>query len=188
MEDPTRVDLSVDPLTQRLAGGTHYDVNFDVPYMSHVTGNLWQGGCANGLILPTNIEHVVSLYPWETYTIRHDLKSMLRVVMYDSTEQAFGQVEAIARWVAACIDDGPTLVHCQAGLNRSGLIAAVALVAKGMHAPEAIALLREQRANPDGTSAVLCNPAFEQHVLGLRPYLGFVADEYAAFVAQREAA
>jgi protein-tyrosine phosphatase len=184
MEDPTKIKLTLDPFKQRLAGGTHYDVDFDVPYMSHVTGNLWQGGCANGLVLPTNIEHVVSLYPWERYTVGHQLKSMLSVVMYDSVDQAFGQVEAIARWVASCMEDGPTLVHCQAGLNRSGLVAAVTLVLKGMHAPDALDLLRAQRANPDGTSAVLCNPAFEKHVLTLEPYLG---DVCAAFVAEQAA-
>lgn len=178
--DPTRLELANDPLTQRLAGPTHYGVDFDVPYLSHVTGNLWQGGCANGLILPEQIEHVVSLYPWETYTVTHQVKSMLSLIMYDSTDQAFGQVESIARWVAARMEDGPTLVHCQAGLNRSGLVAAVALIVTGMDPADAIALLRAQRANPDGTSAVLCNPAFEAHIRTLFPYLAYAGYTKAA--------
>mgnify|MGYP001561544085 FL=1 len=55
---------------------------------------------------------------------------------------------------------GPTLVHCQAGLNRSGLVAANALRLRGMPASEAIALLRRQRS-----PAVLCNSAFEEWLL-----------------------
>jgi protein-tyrosine phosphatase len=57
-------------------------------------------------------------------------------------------------------DLGPTLVHCQAGLNRSGLICALALVADGCAPADAITLLRERRC-----SAVLCNEAFERYVL-----------------------
>lgn len=54
---------------------------------------------------------------------------------------------------------GPTLVHCQAGLNRSGLVTALALILDGMTPGEAIALLREKRC-----AAVLCNAAFDGFV------------------------
>jgi protein-tyrosine phosphatase len=164
--DPTRLDINIDPRHQRLAGGTHFGATFDVPYISNACGNLWQGGCATGLVLPEEIVHVVSLYPWERYTVRHQLRSQLSVVMYDSVEQGFAQVEAIARWVSACMNDGPTLVHCQAGLNRSGLVSAVTLVLRGSTPDEAIRMLRDRRS-----PAVLCNPAFEQHIRTLRPYL-----------------
>lgn len=76
--------------------------------------------------------------------------------MYDSSDQGFAQVDAIAAWVNVCRKDGPTLVHCQAGLNRSGLVAARALTLDGMNAADAIALLREKRS-----PAVLCNRSFE---------------------------
>jgi protein-tyrosine phosphatase len=53
------------------------------------------------------------------------------------------------------------LVHCQAGLNRSNLIAALALMRlTGCDAAAAIALLREKRS-----PLVLCNEAFEQYLL-----------------------
>jgi len=55
---------------------------------------------------------------------------------------------------------GVTLVHCQAGINRSGLVTALALVEEGMKAVDAIALLRAKRS-----PAVLCNRAFEQWLL-----------------------
>ena len=155
--DPTRIDIDFDPREQRMRGRAyHGNTPFDVPYISQITDDLWTGGCTDGLVLPPEIAHVVSLYPWEAYTIKHELRSLLSVRMYDSEDQGFEQVNAIAAWVNVCRRDGPTLVHCQAGLNRSGLVAARALTLDGMSGSEAISLLREKRS-----PAVLCNRAFE---------------------------
>jgi protein-tyrosine phosphatase len=52
-------------------------------------------------------------------------------------------------------------VHCQAGLNRSGLVTALALILNGMSPERAIGLLRQKR-----TPLVLCNGAFEAWLLG----------------------
>lgn len=134
----------------------HGNTPFSVPFVSEITDDLWTGGCANGLILPLEIEHIVSLYPWEAYRITHEVKSFLAVRLYDSLDQAMGQVDDIAKWVNSCRADGLTLVHCQAGLNRSGLVAARTLMLDGMSADAAITLLREKRS-----PAVLCNAGFE---------------------------
>lgn len=161
--DPTRISLSTDPREQRMSGvAFHGNTPFDVPYVSEIADNLWQGGCATGLVLPAEIAHVVSLYPWEQYTALHDLRSALSVRMYDSADQGYAQVDAIAAWVNISRADGPTLVHCQAGLNRSSLVTARALMLDGMTARDAIALLRERRS-----PACLCNGAFETHLLSL---------------------
>lgn len=161
-QDPTAIELSTDPRELRMRGtARHGDTPFDVPFISEIAENLWQGGCETGLVLPENILHVVSLYPWEQYTLQHDIRSVLSVVMYDSEGQGFGQVDSIARWVNACRADGPTLVHCQAGLNRSSLVAARALTLEGHLAPAAaIKLIRERRS-----PACLCNPSFEEWLL-----------------------
>lgn len=162
MTDPTYIPVEVDPREQRFRGIAHHgNTPFDVPFISHIDGNLWVGGCQQGLVLPAPILHIVSLYPWEQYAVTHDLRSALTVRMYDSVDQSIEQVEAIARWVNTCRADAPTLVHCQAGLNRSNLIAATALILDGMQPHEAILLLREKRS-----PAVLCNPAFQSHLLG----------------------
>jgi protein-tyrosine phosphatase len=157
-EDPTKIDIAFDPVVQRMTGITlHGNIPFDVPFISEIAPNLWQGGCQNGLVLPTFIRHLVSLYPWEAYAIRHELYSGLVVRMYDSTDQEFSQVDAIAAWINACRADGPTLVHCQAGLNRSSLVAVRALMMEGMTADGAIRLLRDKRS-----PACLCNRSFER--------------------------
>lgn len=157
-EDPTRIQMDVDPREKRMNGiAYHGNTPFDVPYVSQITDDLWTGGCTNGLVLPTEIAHVVSLYPWEQYDVKHEVSSVLSVVMYDSEDQGFDQVDGIAAWVNVCRADGPTLVHCQAGLNRSGLVAARALTLGGMSGADAVALLREKRS-----PAVLCNASFAE--------------------------
>lgn len=159
--DPTAIAIERDPRTNRMRGVTaHKHIPFDVPYITEVATNLWVGGCTTGLVLPYDIEHLISLYPWEAYTVHHELKSGLSVRMYDSLGQALDQVQAIAGWVNVCRADGPTLVHCQAGLNRSNLVTATALIQDGMDPASAIALLRRKRSR-----AVLCNDSFVRWLL-----------------------
>lgn len=161
--DPTAIPIEFDPQKQRMVGvATHGMTPFDVPFISELAPNLWQGGCQNGLILPEFIDHLVSLYPWEQYTVQHDLSSALTVRMYDSLDQAYDQVDAIAAWVNEARKSGVVLVHCQAGLNRSSLVATRALMLGGMTADEAIKTVRSKRS-----PACLCNPAFESHLRGI---------------------
>ena len=168
MGDPTAIEFtdqanSQDPLVRRMIGHTrHGNVPFDVPFITHVAGNLYTGGCEDGLVLPRFIQHVISLYPWERYYTRHELDSNLTVRQYDSRDEVDScRVTSLVTWAGGCEASGPTLIHCQAGLNRSALIAALVLVRSCFVADgeEAIALLREKRS-----PAVLCNPTFEQYV------------------------
>ena len=103
MTDPTAFKIDFNPTVQRMKGVTlHGSAAFDVPLISEIAPNLWQGGCEDGLILPDFIRHLVSLYPWESYTVRHQLDSALLVRMYDSDDQTFEQIEELARWVNLC--------------------------------------------------------------------------------------
>jgi hypothetical protein len=159
----TTIDIDLtDPLVVCQRGETvHGDLDYEVPYMTEVVPGLWQGGCRNGLVLPDFIEHVVSLYPWERYVVNMPLTSYMEVAMHDDTRAVDGeQIEALARWVNACRKTGPTLVHCQAGLNRSGLIVASALCLDGKGVYDTIVHLRRIRSD-----AVLCNPRFVEHLV-----------------------
>lgn len=163
--DHTRLNLSTDPGTRRITGWTnHGHLRIDVPFVSQIKGNLWQGGCEDGMVLPRHFRHLISLYQWEEYTVNHGLDSRLVVEMYDDVDQTFGQVDALARWVKNCVAHGPTLVHCQAGLNRSSLVAGRTLTMMGYTGKQAIKLLRENRSE-----ACLCNPAFETWLGAKRP-------------------
>lgn len=136
------------------------DGSFNVPLISHVLGNLWQGGCKDGVQLPEDFEFVVSLYPWEKYRLGSNT-ARLEVQMLDAAEMPNERLlYDTARIVNAFRYRGKTLVHCQAGLNRSGLIAALALILDGTEPIDAIELLRQSR-HP----VVLCNQTFEKWLL-----------------------
>lgn len=163
MSDPTAISLRTDPLTQTMSGyTTHGNMYFDAPYMSKIDINLYQGGCRNGLILPDNITFVLSLYPWEKYRL-HDGAERLEVVMYDAEDQAMDQVTELAELVNEKRLQGDVLVHCQAGLNRSALIAAKALYLDAEGSINGRYIVDHLRATR--SPAVLCNPAFEAEVL-----------------------
>jgi protein-tyrosine phosphatase len=131
--------------------------------MSQISENLWQGGTIQDLVLPNFIENFVSLYPWESYEVRHELNSCLYVRMYDDVTQSTAQVLDIASWVNSCRRQGVTAVVCQAGLNRSSLVVGTAMVLAGeMTGEEAVNHIRSRRS-----PACLCNPAFERWLAAL---------------------
>jgi len=163
-KDPTAIPIEFDPEKQRMVGtATHGMTPFDVPFISKLAPNLWQGGCQNGLILPDFIDVVISLYPWERYTITRLGVARLEITMYDSLDQSYEQVDDLALVINKLRRAGENvLVHCQAGLNRSSLVATRALMLDGMAADEAIKEVREARS-----PACLCNPAFESYLRSL---------------------
>jgi hypothetical protein len=138
------------------------DGRFRCPLISHIEGNLWMGGCIDGIRLPDEFANVLSLYPWEQYeigpdTIRYELR------LYDAAEMpAQDEVNEAVKLGLSMVRDGQTLIHCQAGLNRSGLVSALILRDLGHTSEGAIALLRSKR-HP----VVLCNETFETYLLGL---------------------
>jgi protein tyrosine phosphatase len=70
------------------------------------------------------------------------------------------KLEQVVKMVVDSVQSGKsTLVHCTAGINRSGLIAAMSLVRMGYDTDKAIALLREKRGE-----VVLYNDLFERIV------------------------
>lgn len=129
-----------------------------VPLVSEITPGLWQGGSADGVVLPGFVVHFVQLSQRKPYRVEHDLASHVTYQMSDSPDQDMGGVDVIASWVNSWRDaDQAVLVQCAAGLNRSGLIVARALMLRDhMTADQAIALIRGRRS-----PACLHNEAFE---------------------------
>lgn len=71
-----------------------------------------------------------------------------------------GVLDELADAVAEKVRDGKkVLVRCQAGLNRSALVAALAMLKLGFYADEAIALIRERRS-----PYALCNESFVDYL------------------------
>jgi protein-tyrosine phosphatase len=140
-------------------------VHFSVPLVSHIVGNLWTGGCIDGVRLSDDYVYVLSLYPWQRYKLGPSTKWFTYAMNDGEQVPKRDEMEALADFVIQCTSKGKTLVHCQAGLNRSALVAGLALViSKVATADEAIGLLRERRAKQ-----VLCNPAFERWLREYEP-------------------
>ncbi len=149
-----------DPLTYDWSGvAAHGGTPFSCTLITEIEPGLFLGGCIDGLRLPSQIRYVVSLYPWESYRGHDDVLAVLSIRLYDAEIDDSLLVET-ARLVNAFRAQGPTLVHCQAGLNRSSLVLALALMLDGYSADAAIAYLRARRS-----PAVLCNPHFEEWLL-----------------------
>jgi hypothetical protein len=146
--------------SHRIEGFAVHGGQFSVPLFSQVLGNLWMGGCPVEAA-PKEFDYVVSLYPWGMYHVyKHQV--YLECTLFDNTEQPLdaARLHALARCVNEFMHLGPTLVHCQAGLNRSGLITALALMQQGWTAEAAIGHLRKVRC-----AEVLCNSHFRGWLL-----------------------
>lgn len=156
------MSLEADLVGHRIEGiARHGMVDFSVPLISHIAGSLYVGGCIDGVPLPSEIRHVVSMYQGERYRLHSGVASHLNVSMNDVADEPDGAlVWALAAHVDRMCSLGPTLVHCQAGLNRSNLIAGAALILHGYGREDAVRLLRERRS-----PAVLCNKTFESWLL-----------------------
>src|SRR3954452_525404 len=99
---------------------------------------------------------VVTLYawaqpvPWEVEELRYG---------FGDCDIALADTDRIlraARWARRRWRSGDrVLIRCQAGLNRSGLVAALVLMLEGYDAEDAIALIRQQRSR-----WCLCNEHF----------------------------
>lgn len=154
-------ELDTDFTSHHIEGiAAHGHTHFKVSLISEILPGLWQGGCIDNVELPHDFDMVISLYPWEQYKLGPNTERM-EITAYDShdvPDVILGVELAHARWKAG----QKVLIHCQAGLNRSGLTAAQVLMKEGYTAQEAIDMLRTSRC-----SAVLCNRTFEKHLLEL---------------------
>jgi protein-tyrosine phosphatase len=121
-------------------------ISVDMPFISHIYGNFYQGGVEEGVHLPLHIEYVISLYRSEKYRILHQLKAHKSYSMLDSLGQPLTQVDEIARKAYEYGQLGHVLIHCQAGLNRSGLVMSRVLQMSGLTAEESVAMIREKRS------------------------------------------
>lgn len=138
---------------------------FSCPLISSIDDMFWQGGCVDGVDLQGYFKHIISLYPWERYKPGCELDSFVEVRLFDGPKVPDEtQLWALAKYINFCRSKGRTLVHCQAGLNRSGLLSALALILSGTYPPDAIKKLRAAR----GTDQVLCNKTFAKWLTELK--------------------
>jgi protein-tyrosine phosphatase len=154
-------ELFTDLKTYSIQGIAETGKFIDIPIISHIEGNLYMGGCIQHAILPEIFKFVVSVYPWEKYAIQHKDVNCSYNYLYDQENLPDERLlDAISSWIVSAVSMAPTLVHCQAGLNRSSLVTARALMKMGRTAQDVISLIRTQRSE-----LCLCNSSFEQYLM-----------------------
>ena len=143
----------------------------DDPWNEVVPG-LWQGGHdvrsqdGTACVVRDEFDLVVSLATREGYGPAEGVEHVV-VRMADAGVDAplAERLDGVARRVAAAVADGRrVLVRCSGGLNRSGLVVALALGHLGHEADAAMALVRGARG-----PWALTNPGFVTHLRGSRP-------------------
>lgn len=135
----------------------------EIPLISHIRENLYMGGVIDKFKLNSEFKYVVSLHPWERYHISLDTERIEAYIEDDDFLPHETTVQKILKQTNLFLSTGePTLIHCQMGLNRSGLITVLALRNLGYSSGEAIHLLRERRSDK-----VLFNKVFEDYLRGL---------------------
>lgn len=126
-----------------------------------IVDNVWVGG---NPVEVTKFQYIVALNHTPTYHIPNGTFA----IVYPFDDAAWMpdlvKLHELADAVNRFADQGPTLVHCSAGLNRSALVVALALVKRGMTPGDAIALIRSKR----GTDA-LHNKTFTEWLMALVP-------------------
>lgn len=129
---------------------------------SHIIDNLYQGRLPE---VP-NALHPHFKFVFNLSEIQYKVPRGVTLVHWHIDDAArlpnLETAHSIASLVTAARKIGPTLVHCAAGLNRSGLISALSLVESGMEPLDAVRLLRKQRSQQ-----VLFNGTFCGYVLSL---------------------
>lgn len=127
-----------------------------------IVANLWMGASPVYTGGAPEFRFIINLYPWEPYPLEdHQVVTSAKLLdgpMVPDEKLLF----ALADHVNTVRQIGMTLVHCQAGMNRSGLIVALALIRSGMKPGAAVKLIRERR-DPDA----LFNMAFVSWLLSL---------------------
>lgn len=167
--------LTADTQSQKVTGYLPDGRYIDIPLVSHVVDNFYVGGYDFRADLGDFFSHVFSLYKWESYgendqtgpeTVHHAwtmYDDPRGIQIQDLKENPVELDDVVEEIIFALNKGGNVLVHCQAGINRSNLLASLVLRAwKGMTSAEAIALLRETRS-----PLVLANKTFERYLLNL---------------------
>jgi hypothetical protein len=132
----------------------------ETPIYSEITSGLWMGGTDEFEMVnrakplptfndPIQFDSVVTLsaysqpFGWHVKEFRYCIPDA------PLTSEHVIELEGLAEWAFLQWKSGKeTLIRCQAGMNRSGLVTAMVLMRNGSTAESAIKLIRKKR-HPD---------------------------------------
>lgn len=121
-----------------LAPASHY---------SKIDGNLWMGGWPgyDAQAGHHRFDYIFDLYGKPAQGPRHGQLVVTWAIRDHDGLPDLLMLEALAEQVRGLRQLGPTLVHCEAGWNRSGLLVALALIRDGWFPSTAIQTIRDKR-------------------------------------------
>jgi hypothetical protein len=126
-----------------------------------IADNLWIGG---NPVDAMRYQYIIAVNKAPTYHIPNGTMA----IVYPFDDAAWmpdlTKLHELAETVNRFTSMGPTLVHCSAGLNRSALVIALALIKRGMTPGDAIEHIRAER----GADA-LHNETFTEWLMALAP-------------------
>lgn len=163
---------------------------FEVPLFSQIMDNLWTG-CSPSefpdnwavsvpevkwlyeeqsdpdstlVVMTSRFDAILNLYPWAPYIVPEGIEYQEAELLDSHDKPLKEDIDPLALKVVVWLnEDKKVLVHCQAGLNRSALVAARVLMLKDAYtADEAITIVREARS-----PVCLCNQGFEDWLRSL---------------------
>lgn len=126
-----------------------------------IADNLWIGG---NPVEISKFQYVIAVNHAPKYYIPNGTWAVVYPFDDASWLPDLDKLNMLADMVNEYRTKGPTLVHCSAGLNRSALVVALALIKRGMTGNDAIQLIRSKRGND-----ALHNQTFADWLLKLRP-------------------
>lgn len=120
-----------------------------------------QRGKSNfSLAQPAPFDSVVCMYGHANPIGYYVREQRFGIADAELDEESKPEIRQLAQWLHSEWKMGKrAAAKCQAGWNRSGLIAALVLLHEGFSSDEAIALIRERRS-PNA----LCNPHFVRYI------------------------
>jgi hypothetical protein len=136
----------------------HSDSQYPTEPFAEIMPGLFMGGTADdetvnfpmrlqGLDDPTQFDAVVTLYSW-AQPMGWGVEEV-RYGFADASVEHFDtdRLLRLSKWAYERWNDGEqVLIRCQAGLNRSGLVTALALMHAGFEPADAIRQIRQQRS------------------------------------------
>lgn len=124
---------------------------------NEIRSNLYLGGIPQDI---SPFKYVFALNGRPTYHIPYGRMVIVRPFNDADEIPDENMLYDLAMMVLKYSGKGPTLVHCAAGINRSSMVLALALIIDGMTPESAIALIREKRSK-----MCLSNQTFENWLL-----------------------
>lgn len=119
--------------------------NGNMQDVHQIDGNIWMGSAPIKKV-DDSFDYIINLYAGARYSLQSHQVMVFALMNDEALIPNERLLHNLADTAVEFAKRGKTLIHCQAGLNRSGLITGLTLIKQGMHPQIAIDLIRRKRS------------------------------------------